>query len=218
MLKTYKPKEPIKVMEVKEELPLIVRQKRFLEQLIEGNLEKAKELAQFPEEARYEIALKHMLEPEKAKKCLEENPDQEVNFNIYLESIRLSPAWHLREEPKSIRDRVRKLSLFGIRRGVLQIAEIKGISQPERISRLGSTYLIRKFMDPLDGKPEDTNEEIRRKIGINPIKEEIKKELIKDSVLKDYFTSRGYKVLFDAICSGIALSISRQYDGEFLEE
>ncbi len=212
-------KSPNIVMEVKEEqVPLIVKQKRFLEQLIEGNLEKARKLAQLPEEERYRIAVNYILAPDEAKKCLEENPEQGANFKIYLESIRLAPAWDLKDEPKDIRDRIRNLSLRGIRRGVLQTAEIKRITDPEKITRIGSTYFIRKFMDPLDRKPEDTNEEIRKKIGVNPIEEEIKKVLIKDPILKDYFTGRGYELLFDIFCSNVALNISRQYDGNFLEE
>lgn len=208
-----------RVMEVKEEqVPLIVKQKRFLEQLIEGNLEKARELAQLPEEERDRVAVNYILAPDEAKKCLEENPEQGANFDIYLESTRLAPAWDLKEEPGNIRDRIRNLSLRGIRKGVLQIAEIERITAPEKITRIGSTYFIRKFIDPLDRKPKDTNEEIRRKIGINPIKEEIKKELIKDPILKGHFTGKGYELLFDIFCSNVALNISRQYDGKFLEE
>ena len=42
MLKTYKPKEPNNVMEVKEEqIPLIIEQKKFLERLLEPSPEKA---------------------------------------------------------------------------------------------------------------------------------------------------------------------------------
>ena len=203
MLKTYKPKEPIGVMKVKEELPLIVRQKRFLEQLIEGNLEKARELSSLPDEKRAEIARGYW---------------QGIDFDTYLEFLRLTPAWELKYEPEDIRERIIYLSLRGIREGLLQIAEINRIIDPEKIARQGSTYFKRKFMDPLDKAPIDVNEEISKQIGVNPVKEEIKNRLRQDPVLEKYFSSKGYSLLFDGFCSNLALHISRQYDGNFSEE
>ncbi len=191
-------------MEVKEEkIPLIIKQRRFLEQLIEGNLDKVKELASLPEEERAKIVRGYW---------------KGIDFDTYLEFLGLTPAWELKDEPKYIRERIIYLSLRGIREGVLQIAEIDRITDPEKIARQGSTYFRRKLLDPLDREPADINEEIRRKIGINPIREELKKRLVNDPVLNEYFNNKGYTLLFDAFCAGISLGISRQYDGNFSEE
>ena len=191
-------------MEVKEEkIPLIIKQRKFLEQLIEGNLDKARELTSLSEEERDKIARNYW---------------QGIDFDDYLEFLGLTPAWELKDEPKDIREKIIYLSLRGIREGILQIAEINRITDPGKIARQGSTYFIRKFMDPLDKEPVDINEEIRRKIGINPIEEQIKKRLKNDPILNEYFNNKGYTLLFDAFCAGISLGISRQYDGNFSEE
>lgn len=209
-------------MEKTEELPLIVKQKRFLENLIEGNLEKARELAGKTDEERYRLALEFLVGPDKSKleKYMDKSSEDSKfgNFLTYLDFSGTAPAWDLKDEPKSIRDRVIYLSFKGIREGVLQIAEIYRITDPEKIAKISSTYLRRKFLDPLEKKTEDINEIIRRKIGVNPIQEEIKKRLLEDPILVNYFSSKRYSELFDVFCSNIALHISRQYDGNFLEE
>ena len=207
-------------MEVKEgKIPLIIKQKRFLEQLIEGNLDKVKELAALSGEERYGLAFEYLVGPKESKKYVDESSDdsKKSNFWTYLESIGLAPAYNLKDEPKDIRKRIIYLSLRGIREGVLQIAEIDRITDPGKIARQGSTYFIRKFMDPLDKEPIDVNEEIRRKIGINPIQEKIKQRLSEDQILRCYFINKDQYELFDAFCSSIAISIGHQYDGTFLE-
>lgn len=221
MVKLYNLKKPNKkVME--QEVPLIVKQKRFLENLIKGNLLRARDLASLPDEERFKIAIDYLLGPNKSKleECVNESSEDSKfdNFLVYLDCSGIAPAWDLKDEPKDIVDRVIYLSLRGIRKGVLQIAEIYRITDPEKISKIGSTYLRRKFIDPLEKKTEDINEFIKKKIGINPIQEEIKRRLVRDLVLKAYFSDKGYSELFDGFCSDIALHVSTQYNGNFLEE
>jgi len=138
MLKTYKPKEPINVMEKTEELPLIVQQKRFLEQLIEGNLDKARELAGLTEEEQYKISDKYFKRSPDFYEDLDKKEKTFIRssgFHNYLDFNDLFPAWDLRDSSKELRKRVLYLCLRGLREGFRQFMEIHKLINP---SLLGS--------------------------------------------------------------------------------
>ena len=215
MLKTYKPKEPIKTMQQTEELPLIVQQKRFLTDLIEGGLSRARELESLPDEERYKRAFEFIVGPDKSKlkRYMDDSSEDSKfsNFLIYLESLGIAPAWDLKDEPKSIRDRVVYLSLRGIRKGHLDYMSIFKISDPFS-EKLGNFCF--------NERNYDFDEKRNKKTGelFDPIKEQIKNELIADQFLRDYFFRNGYSELFKGICFNIALHIADAYGGNFLEE
>lgn len=213
MLKTYKSKEPNTVMEKTEELPLIIKQKKFLEYLIEGNLDKVRELESLPDEEKYKRAFEFLVGSDEVDKYMDESSEDSKfgNFSVYLDSSGIAPAWDLKDEPKHIRDRVAYVSLKGIRKGHLDYMSIFKISNPFS-EKLGDFCFSERNYDFVEKRNKKTGE------IFDPIKEQIKKELIADQFLRDYFFQKGYSEIFEEICFNIALHIADAYGRDFLKE
>lgn len=158
MLKSYKSKEPIRVMKIVEEIP-IVEQKRFLEYLL--------------------------------------------NPNRSGELCYLDPKGYLEGEPKEFYKRVAYLCLRGLREGLLDLLEIKRLSNLSKIA-YAEEYAEEKY-DPVKKKMVKTGKEI------DPIEERIKKRLSEDELVRKYLAWNNSQELFESNCKDIASGVSTHF-------
>ncbi len=189
MVKVLNPKRHNMIMEITEEAPLIVAQKRFLEGLIEGNLEKARELAQVSEEERYKRSYEYWGEEVPSSEDEEEKDLKSSHFYTYLDESGLILAWTLRNKPKESRKRVIYLCLRGLRDGILQFMSEKRIIYPEQAFK-------ERFSDFFYFKG---------------LEKHIQDRLARDSTIQKHFDLETSPEFFSYKCKNIARAVVKQY-------
>lgn len=200
-------------MEIKEDLPLIVEQKRFLEDLIEGNIPKVRDLAQKTDEERYRIAREYLPPPYSPLTKEEEEFYGERDFITYLDVTNLQLAWYLIDQPKELRDRVSYLCLRGLREGIFQTAEIFRITDPREVANFGGADIDEKHYDAKEKKMKKTYEKLgdsRFVKRIDLIKESIKKRLEQDLSVRKQLAENNHTFL-EYYSGNIAYSVSAGY-------
>lgn len=208
MQKLYKIKKQLDAMD--ETIPLIVKQKRFLQDLIENNIPFIRELAQKSKTEKHEIANEYFgyeVEKDNSELSEEKLARYSREFSTYLEESGLSIVWTLKDKPRELIDRVAYLSLKGLRKGFLQFMEMYGVINPsDLISRkvTGFEYPEKHF----DAVKRRT---LKTKIDICTIEEAINKELTKDPLVRKYLLFESYPEFFKEDCEKVAREISRHY-------
>ena len=187
MLKTYKSEELTRVME--QEAPLIVEQKRFLEKLLEGNLDKVRELESLPDEEKYKRAYEYWGEEVPSSGDDEEKHLKNPHFYTYLDESGLILAWNLKNEPKKIRDKVIYLCLRGIRDGVLQFMSEKRIMYPEHVFKERFNDFF--YFEGLENHIQD--------------------RLARDSTIQKHFDLENSPGFFSYKCKKLARAVIKQY-------
>lgn len=189
MVKLYNLKKPNKtVMEEKDNVPLIVEQKKFLKDLIEGNLDKVREIAGLTEEERHKRSYEYLEGEVPSSRNEEESYLKSSHFYTYLDESGLILAWNLKNEPKEVCDKVIYLCLRGIRNGVLNFMSAKRVMYPEQIFK----------------------ERFRDFFYFEGLEKHIQDRLAENSTIQKHFGLDSPE-LFSYKCKNIAREVIKQY-------